>query len=902
MPENCAAIVIAAKHHELIKVKDARGTTNTIGALRCKFQFRTDDWLHSAKTAMFCNGDAVLHPEVINDAIAVPLDADDECPVPYEVLTDTLPYSVGVWGVTPKGLRVVSNWLVFNAQVGCYTEGNAPEDPEQTIYEEILLIANEAVNAVKDVTQRADSGEFEGKSAYELAVDDGFEGTKSEWLASLVGTPGQDGYTPVKGVDYVDGKDGKDGADGVSATHSWNGTTLTITSASGTSSVDLKGEKGNTGDAGYTPQKTIDYWTDDDKKEIEGYIDSAIANIDIPDSVDLSIYATKEEVEKQVEDAKEFMHQMDNMLANNLTEDIDRLYASKDYVDDAIANIDIPEGGLPGMPEDGFGYIQYDNGSYSLTQGQLLTEPRPSYENFIIQQTNGYWDAVSVSDALTNAGVEIGGGGPKNILDSESKGGVHQIADNVAEGFDFTGKNANATSYDASLTGTIPYGATGDFASAFGGKSAAIGKRSHAEGTTTIAKGAYSHAEGDNSVTLGADSHAEGYKTTAYAEGSHAEGGNTVTKGKYSHAEGENTITAGHASHAEGYGSSTGSSAGEHEGDVSAAHAEGYENHANGRGAHAEGVHSTAFAEGAHAEGYQTLANGLAAHAEGAASYASGESAHAEGNHTIAQGTFSHTEGNNTYAGVNETGGFFGESAHAEGENTHAYGYASHTEGIGTEAYGEAQHVQGRYNIDDPQGRYAHIVGNGDSNTDELASNAHTIDWQGNAWFAGDVYVGGSSQDDGKRLATEEYVNSKASGSCLPETVPENDGMIVQQRNGEWTSTSLSQALSYNYASPVIMGKYDTQFFFDADCLKAFTSGSTSPSFAIHAANGYYENTLYSNLEEGNLTFYHKDQMSGKGNTKTLAFIEDIDEKLGAIDSVLDAILAKQNAVLGGNS
>lgn len=38
-----------------------------------------------------------------------------------------------------------------------------------------------------------------------------------------------------------------DGADGVSCTHSWNGTTLTVTSASGTSSADLKGEKGDPG-------------------------------------------------------------------------------------------------------------------------------------------------------------------------------------------------------------------------------------------------------------------------------------------------------------------------------------------------------------------------------------------------------------------------------------------------------------------------------------------------------------------------------------------------------------------------------------------------------------------------------------------------------------------------------
>lgn len=42
----------------------------------------------------------------------------------------------------------------------------------------------------------------------------------------------------------------RDGKDGVSATHSWNGTTLTVASASGTSSADLKGEPGKDGSAG----------------------------------------------------------------------------------------------------------------------------------------------------------------------------------------------------------------------------------------------------------------------------------------------------------------------------------------------------------------------------------------------------------------------------------------------------------------------------------------------------------------------------------------------------------------------------------------------------------------------------------------------------------------------------
>ena len=55
---------------------------------------------------------------------------------------------------------------------------------------------------------------------------------------------------------------GAKGKDGMSATHSWNGTTLTVTSASGTSSANLRGP------AGHTPVKGVDYFTEADKQEI----------------------------------------------------------------------------------------------------------------------------------------------------------------------------------------------------------------------------------------------------------------------------------------------------------------------------------------------------------------------------------------------------------------------------------------------------------------------------------------------------------------------------------------------------------------------------------------------------------------------------------------------------------
>lgn len=54
---------------------------------------------------------------------------------------------------------------------------------------------------------------------------------------------------------------GEPGEDGVSVTHSWNGTVLTITSASGTSSADLKGPKGDPGSGGGSGGSSI--WTED---------------------------------------------------------------------------------------------------------------------------------------------------------------------------------------------------------------------------------------------------------------------------------------------------------------------------------------------------------------------------------------------------------------------------------------------------------------------------------------------------------------------------------------------------------------------------------------------------------------------------------------------------------------
>lgn len=150
-----------------------------------------------------------------------------------------------------------------------------------------------------------------------------------------------------------------------------------------------------------------------------------------------------------------------------------------------------------------------------------------------------------------------------------------------------------------------------------------------------------------------------------------------------------------------------------------------------------QGKETVASGQASHAEGYQTTASGDNSHAEGNGTKASGFAAHAEGAHTVASNIYSHAEGIDTKA--------TGPYSHAEGEST----VASSTD----------QHVQGRRNIKDENDKYAHIVGNGNSTK---ASNAYTLDWEGNAWFAGDVYVhstSGTNKDDGSvRLVTEDQL------------------------------------------------------------------------------------------------------------------------------------------------
>lgn len=286
-------------------------------------------------------------------------------------------------------------------------------------------------------------------------------------------------------------------------------------------------------------------------------------------------------------------------------------------------------------------------------------------------------------------------------------------------------------------------------------------------GSTPYSLRQKSAAEEDAEYMLGSYASAFGYNTKAIGQQSHAEGTGTIASGDDSHAEGWDTKASSMSAHAEGFQTTA---SGDH------SHAEGTSTTASGDASHAEGRSSKATAEAAHAEGAQTTAEGDYSHAEGKETMASEESAHAEGYKTTAEGMYSH----------------------AEGRETVAIGHGSHAEGLSTIARSEYQHVQGKFNVPELQlaGKYAHIVGNGKDINNR--SNAHTLDWDGNAWFAGDVYVGGDGKDDGERLVKASEFSAlsediaELKGDAKPSEVTYEPNLDGYMRNtGQiWTSTA----------------------------------------------------------------------------------------------------------------
>ena len=88
---------------------------------------------------------------------------------------------------------------------GFVEDGATPIPPTLDLYTQLLKKLSEM--------QTGANGK-DGRSAYEIAIENGFVGTVAEWLESLKGRDGKDGLPGKDGKDGADGLPGKDGTNG----------------------------------------------------------------------------------------------------------------------------------------------------------------------------------------------------------------------------------------------------------------------------------------------------------------------------------------------------------------------------------------------------------------------------------------------------------------------------------------------------------------------------------------------------------------------------------------------------------------------------------------------------------------------------------------------------------------
>ena len=215
--------------------------------LRCAFSF-SEDWDGTVKTAVFKKGSTVYHAVISDDKIAASV-------MPQ---LDAGKWEVSVFG----GNRITADVAILNVFRSGYDTENAPAPPAQSVYDTLVALCGEAKATADAVAADAAAGKFNGtgtagkdgkdgtdgengKSAYAIAVENGFEGDEAAWLASLKGADGKDGVdgtdgaagqsayatavengfegneaawlASLKGADGKDGVDGADGAAGKSA-------------------------------------------------------------------------------------------------------------------------------------------------------------------------------------------------------------------------------------------------------------------------------------------------------------------------------------------------------------------------------------------------------------------------------------------------------------------------------------------------------------------------------------------------------------------------------------------------------------------------------------------------------------------------------------------------------------
>ncbi len=217
---------LTVTNQELVLKESVSSVEENQNYIQCVFDFTTEDWNDTVKTAYFRNPKTGI--------VTSQMLSGDQCMIPPESLSDEGYVQFSVAGEKER-YRITSSIVQFFNRPTVY--GGDPSDPTPTQYEQIVAQTAAAQNAAEDaqqtaeeIRQQAESGAFNGK--------DGSPGP-----AGADGAPGKDGAAATVTVGTV--TTGEPGTDA----------SVTNTGTENAAVLDFlipKGEKGDPGDSSIT--------------------------------------------------------------------------------------------------------------------------------------------------------------------------------------------------------------------------------------------------------------------------------------------------------------------------------------------------------------------------------------------------------------------------------------------------------------------------------------------------------------------------------------------------------------------------------------------------------------------------------------------------------------------------
>lgn len=150
---------LKVKGQELTLFEKSSPVEKTRDLIQCVFDFQTDDWNETIKTAYFQNP--------ATGAITSQILSNNRCLIPHEALTDEGYVKFSVAG-EKEDYRITSSVVQFFNRPT--VNGGEPSDPTQSQYEQIMAAAAAAQAAAESaektadyIKEQADSGAFNGE-------------------------------------------------------------------------------------------------------------------------------------------------------------------------------------------------------------------------------------------------------------------------------------------------------------------------------------------------------------------------------------------------------------------------------------------------------------------------------------------------------------------------------------------------------------------------------------------------------------------------------------------------------------------------------------------------------------------------------------------------------------------